>query len=95
MFTALAWFVLAIAVGMFASTRGREGLGWFFLAIVISPLLAFILCAILAPKNAYVEELAQVSLQAQVMVEALEAARKAEARIWPDVPRATSPGERR
>ena len=42
----LIWFVLAIAIGIWASNRGRSGFGWFLLAVVISPLLAGILLAV-------------------------------------------------
>lgn len=34
------WLALAAVVGFLASSRGRNGAGWFALAIVISPLLA-------------------------------------------------------
>lgn len=37
---ALAWLVLAVCVGALASSRERSALGWFLLALVISPLLA-------------------------------------------------------
>ena len=40
------WFGLAIAVGIFASNRGRSVFGWFLLACIISPLLALILLAV-------------------------------------------------
>ena len=75
MFFFLLWLALSAAVGVFASKRGRRGLGWFFLAVVISPLLAFIFCAILEPKNALAKETARAKLQAQALVEALELAR--------------------
>jgi zinc-ribbon domain len=32
------------SVGVMAGNRGRSGAGWFLLAVVISPLLAFIFC---------------------------------------------------
>ena len=34
------WFVLAIATGIFADKRGRSGVGWFFIALCASPLIA-------------------------------------------------------
>ena len=34
------WVCFAIIVGVAANTRGRSGLGWFLLAVIISPLLA-------------------------------------------------------
>lgn len=41
------WFVFAIAVGVFASNRGRSGIGWFLLSLVISPLLGLIFVAVM------------------------------------------------
>lgn len=40
------WFGLSIAVAILASNKGRSGFLWFLLAIVISPLLALIFCAV-------------------------------------------------
>jgi hypothetical protein len=40
------WLVLSIAVGIWADTRGRNGVGWFFLAALISPLLGAIFLAV-------------------------------------------------
>jgi len=37
---------LSAAAGVWASNRGRSGWGWFFLSILISPLLAFIFIAV-------------------------------------------------
>jgi phosphate/sulfate permease len=49
----LFWIGGAIATGMFASIRrNRNGFGWFVLALLISPILAFIFCAILQAKPA-------------------------------------------
>lgn len=41
------WFIFAVILGVAASSRGRSGLGWWFLAMIISPLLALILLALL------------------------------------------------
>lgn len=38
------WFVFAIAVGVYASNKGRSGIGWFVLSVLISPLLGFVFC---------------------------------------------------
>jgi len=43
----LFWIGLAIVIGMAAGSRGRSGFGWFLLALVISPLLALILIALM------------------------------------------------
>ena len=39
----LIWLGLAVIVGVAANTRGRNGFGWFLLAVLISPLLAGLL----------------------------------------------------
>jgi hypothetical protein len=47
----LFWIAFSIVVGMFASIRrDRSSLGWFLLALIISPLLAGTFVAILQPK---------------------------------------------
>ncbi len=48
---AFLWLGLAIIVGVAANTRGRDGFGWFALAVIISPLLAGLL--VLALPNNY------------------------------------------
>lgn len=35
----IIWFVLAIAVGYGASQKGRNGFGWFLVALIFSPLI--------------------------------------------------------
>jgi hypothetical protein len=46
----LYYILLCVAVGMFAGIRrNRNEIGWFFLAILLTPLLAFIFVAILMP----------------------------------------------
>lgn len=45
----IVWLFFAILVGVYASRRGRSGVGWFLLATIISPLLAFLLCLALGP----------------------------------------------
>lgn len=42
----LFWFLVSIAIGIWASNKGRSGLGWFVLAILISPILAAIFLAV-------------------------------------------------
>jgi hypothetical protein len=42
----VTWLFLAAVVGVFASQRRkRSGFGWFVLAVLISPVLAFLLVA--------------------------------------------------
>jgi hypothetical protein len=46
------WFFFAVAAGMLASIRrNRDGVGWFFVAILFSPLVAFVLLLILQPNT--------------------------------------------
>jgi hypothetical protein len=48
----LFWLGGAVAVGMFAAIRrNRSAMGWFLLALLISPLLAGIFLAILLPRE--------------------------------------------
>jgi hypothetical protein len=43
----LLWIAFAVAIGVAANARGRSGVGWFFLAVVVSPLIAGFLVAVL------------------------------------------------
>jgi hypothetical protein len=43
----VCWFVLAIVVGVAAVGRRRSSVGWFVLALILSPLIAGLLLAIL------------------------------------------------
>lgn len=43
---AFFWTLLAVAVGVLASNKGRSGIGWFLLSVLISPLLGLIFCAV-------------------------------------------------
>jgi|EndMetStandDraft_9_1072997.scaffolds.fasta_scaffold65547_2 hypothetical protein len=51
------WFTLAIVAGIVASSKGRNGVGWFFLsALLLSPLLGLILVACLPNLKKQAEE---------------------------------------
>ena len=41
------WIGFAIAVGVWASNRGRHGFGWFLIACAISPILAGVFLAVI------------------------------------------------
>jgi len=44
------WVLFSIIVGVYAENhRNRNGLGWFLISIVTSPLLGFLLCAAMRP----------------------------------------------
>lgn len=48
----LVWVGLCAVVGYAASQRGRNGIGWFLLALVISPLIAGLLVLVMRPTQA-------------------------------------------
>jgi hypothetical protein len=39
----IVWLVFAILVGAFASSKGRSGVGFFFISVLLSPLIGFII----------------------------------------------------
>lgn len=43
----ILWLILCVLVGAFASSRGRSFIGYALLAVIISPLIAFIIVAVL------------------------------------------------
>jgi hypothetical protein len=43
----VGWVVLAAIIGAAAGSRGRSSVGWFVLAVLLSPLIAGLLLAIL------------------------------------------------
>jgi hypothetical protein len=47
-FIVLFWIAFSVLVGVFAQVRrNREGIVWFFLALILSPIIAGVLVAIL------------------------------------------------
>lgn len=74
----LIWLFLSVAAGMFAAIhRNRNGVGWFFVAIIFSPLVAFVLLLILQPSKT-----PRKMTRRQIIV-ALEAAKAKEAAVDP------------
>ena len=49
--TFVLWLVLAIFVGMFADNKGRSGIGFFFLAVLLSPLIGFLIAIAVKPNR--------------------------------------------
>ncbi|SCX58807.1 zinc ribbon domain-containing protein [Variovorax sp. EL159] len=41
------FLLLCVGAGIWASNRGRFGVGWFFISIIVSPVIAFILLAVM------------------------------------------------
>lgn len=48
----LLWSLLSFAVGIWASSRGRSGVGWFFFSMILSPLLGFVFVAVIGRAGA-------------------------------------------
>ena len=48
----VAWIGFSILVGWFASTKRRSGVGWFFLSLIITPLISFIIVAVIGVPRA-------------------------------------------
>ena len=45
------WLAVSIAAGIFARNRGRSWLGWFLIAVLISPVIAFIFLLVMKNKK--------------------------------------------
>jgi len=45
------WLVMAILVGVYASSKGRSGIGFFILSMFISPLISFLVALLSGTNN--------------------------------------------
>lgn len=52
----LFWFMFALIVGVYASNKGRSGIGFFFLSLVLSPLIGFLIALVSSPVGERVAE---------------------------------------
>ena len=50
------WIIFAILVGVYASSKGRSGVGWFLIAVLVSPLIGFIIAFLISPIKNKVEQ---------------------------------------
>ncbi|WP_274788766.1 zinc ribbon domain-containing protein [Salmonella enterica] len=71
--------LLSVLVGVFASKRGRSGIGWFLVSVVLSPLIAFIILLVI--RDIASEERAQLEayrrkVEEEKRLEAIENERK-------------------
>ena len=48
----IVWVIVSIIVGIAANARGRNGVGWFFVSILLSPVLALLLLLVFPPLKA-------------------------------------------
>jgi hypothetical protein len=49
------WFICALLVGLYARKKGRSGIGFFFLSVLLSPLLGFLIALIVDEQRDTVE----------------------------------------
>ena len=55
------WIIFAMGVGFYASSKGRSGIGFFLLAIIFSPLIAFIIALLVSSNNQIVQQVVATS----------------------------------
>ena len=51
----LFWLVFSVLVGVWASNRGRSGLGYGLLSLLISPLITFLVLLVIGPSRETME----------------------------------------
>jgi hypothetical protein len=61
----LFWFMFSIVVGVFAGTKNRTGFGWFILSLIISPIITFLLVAVLPRVSKNLDSLEAKLLEAK------------------------------
>ena len=45
----ILWIVFSVVVAMVAISKGRSGIGYFFVALIISPLIGIVIALIVDP----------------------------------------------
>jgi hypothetical protein len=56
LFLLLSWFLFSIFCGVWASSKGRSGFGFFFLSLLLTPMLGSIAVVIAKRNEDLVEE---------------------------------------
>ncbi|MFC1234438.1 hypothetical protein [Vibrio sp. F74] len=56
MFVVIMWLVFAVLVGVYASNKGRSGVGLFFVSLILSPIIGLIIALIMSPNQDKVEQ---------------------------------------
>ena len=47
----LGWIVFSIVAGVIAHNKGRSGIGYFFLSIILSPIVGIVVAALIDKKG--------------------------------------------
>lgn len=55
MFVVILWIVFAVLVGLLASSKGRSGFLFFFLALILSPIVGLVIALVIPKNNEIVE----------------------------------------
>jgi drug/metabolite transporter (DMT)-like permease len=45
----ILWVMVSIIIGVAANSRGRNGVGWFFVSLLLSPIIALLLLLVFLP----------------------------------------------
>ena len=59
-----AWIIFAVIIGIAASSRGRNGIGWFLISVLLSPLLGLLLLIALPRQDAEARAIAAMAMGA-------------------------------
>ncbi|MBL7066283.1 MAG: zinc ribbon domain-containing protein [Candidatus Marinimicrobia bacterium] len=52
----ITWLILAVLVGMYASSKGKSGFGYFLISVALSPLIGFIIVLVSKPDEKKIEK---------------------------------------
>ncbi|HCK99965.1 MAG TPA: zinc ribbon domain-containing protein [Candidatus Marinimicrobia bacterium] len=52
----ITWLILAVLVGMYASSKGKSGFGYFLISVALSPLIGFIIALVSKPDEKKIEK---------------------------------------
>ncbi|MEF1173640.1 hypothetical protein [Vibrio sinaloensis] len=56
MLVVILWLIFSIIVGSVASGKGRSGIGFFFVSLILSPLIGLIIVLVIQPNQETVEQ---------------------------------------
>ncbi|GGB07685.1 hypothetical protein [Agarivorans gilvus] len=51
----ILWLVFAVCVGVLAANKGRSGIGFFLISLILSPLIGLIITLVVSPVTEKVE----------------------------------------
>ncbi|OOE91281.1 zinc ribbon domain-containing protein [Salinivibrio sp. AR647] len=63
----IIWFILAIFVAFYASSKGRSGLGFFLISLILSPLIGFIIALVVEERSVEIGEMKKCPMCAEMV----------------------------